>query len=203
MQPQPLNGLLWEDWLWENIKEKIMYKLEKPYTEKEKMDFIFKYNQDCLNEGYNCKIEETENALFALEENEILQDGKIIINPDYEAKILTQAKENKIIENDNLRDEALNKGVVYNNILFDSDTDQKVNLLATVSSISDTDTITWFGMNNDSLICTKQDLINIGGLITQLHSFCWTKNAEIKEQIKQAKTIEEVENIEIDYRGVN
>lgn len=116
---------------------------------------------------------------------------------------LENAKTAKTQDNDLLRDEALNRGVTYNNILFDSDTDQKVNLLATVSMMQDTDTIEWFGMNNDSLVCTKQDLLNIGGLITALHSFCWAKNAEIKEQIKQAETIEEVENIEINYEGGN
>ena len=47
--------------------------------------------------------------------------------------------------------------------------------------------------------CDKQDLINIGGLITMLHTFCWTKNYEIKLAINEATTIEEVEAIEIDY----
>lgn len=111
------------------------------------------------------------------------------------------AKFNKIQENDFIRDNALISGVTYNNILFDSDTDQKINLLATVSMMNDTDTIEWFGMNNDSLVCTKQDLLNIGGLITQLHSFVWNKNAEIKTEINEASTIQEVENIIIDYIG--
>lgn len=114
---------------------------------------------------------------------------------------LENAKNTKTQDNDLLRDEALNRGVTYNNILFDSDTDQKANILGAVLQMSDTDSIPWFGMNNDSLVCTKQDLLNIGGLITALHSFCWTKNAEIKEQIKKAETIEEVENIEVDYES--
>lgn len=112
---------------------------------------------------------------------------------------LENAKNTKIQDNDILRDEALNRGVTYNNILFDSDTDQKANILGAVLQMSDTDTIEWFGMNNDSMTCTKQDLLNIGGLITALHSFVWNRNAEIKEQIKEAKTIEEVENIEVNY----
>ena len=41
------------------------YKLEKPYANKECDNFIFKYNQDCFQEGYHCRIEETETALFA------------------------------------------------------------------------------------------------------------------------------------------
>ena len=60
------------------------YKLEQPYTDKERTDFIFKYNQDCFQEGYKCRIEETDTTIYALEENEILDNGEIILNPNYE-----------------------------------------------------------------------------------------------------------------------
>lgn len=116
-----------------------------------------------------------------------------------EEEKLQEAKENKIQENDIARDATLMRGVVYKDVLFDSDTDQKVNLLAIVSTMGDEDVITWFGMDNVPLECTKLDLIAIGGLITELHTFCWGKNAEIKMSIQQAETIEEVETIEIDY----
>lgn len=115
-------------------------------------------------------------------------------------QLLEEAKENKIKENDIARDEALNGGVEYKNILFDSDTDQKVNLLATVSTMDEEATIVWFGMDNTPLECNKSDLINIGGLITQLHSFCWNKNAEIKALISEAETVEEVNSIVINYK---
>lgn len=116
-----------------------------------------------------------------------------------DARDLASAKQQKISENDIARDAALIQGVTYKNVLFDSDTDQKVNLLATVGSMDDEATTIWFGMDNTPLECDKQDLINIGGLITMLHTFCWTKNYEIKLAINEATTIEEVEAIEIDY----
>jgi hypothetical protein len=116
-----------------------------------------------------------------------------------DARDLENAKNNKINENDTARDVALLQGVTYKDVLFDSDTDQKVNLLAIVSTMGEEDTIVWFGMNNQPLECTKQDLINIGGLITQLHAFCWSKNAEIKALIAAAQTIEEVNEIDIHY----
>ena len=62
------------------------YKLEKPYTDKERTDFIFRYNQDCFQEDYNCRIEETETALYALEDNELLIDDEVEIDPDYEER---------------------------------------------------------------------------------------------------------------------
>lgn len=112
---------------------------------------------------------------------------------------LYKLKQDKVMLNDELRDNALFGGVTYQNVLFDSDTDQKINLLATVNAMSETDTVVWYGMDNKPLLCTKADLMNIGGLITELHSFCWNNNAYIKEQIANAETIEELENIEISY----
>ena len=129
----------------------------------------------------------------------IVVNGELVLNPEYADLMLERAKENKISENDTARDEALNGGVEYRDVLFDSDTDQKVNLLATVGAMSDEDTITWYGMDNVPLECTKLDLINIGGLITALHTFCWNKNAYLKTLIHNAETIEEVEAIVIDY----
>lgn len=146
----------------------------------------------------------TTNRMYHIEYTETEDDiSEIIVYDETQAEAnardLENAKQAKINENDIARDEALNRGVVYKEILFDSDTDQKVNLLATVSMMSDEDTIIWFGMDNQPLECTKEDLLNIGGLITALHTFCWNKNAEIKAEINNALTVEDVEAIEIDY----
>ena len=171
------------------------YRLNKnEATETERCDFIVLHNH---NNGR--RIEETDEYLYALEPNEIMQDGEPVINPEWDSIELANAKADKIALNDRLRDETLYGGVTYQNILFDSDTDQKVNLLATVSAMGDEDTILWFGMDNQGLLCTKADLIAIGGLITELHSFCWQNNAYIKEQIAEAETLEELEAIEISY----
>lgn len=144
------------------------------------------------NRAYHIEYKETANNVAE----------KIVYDETQEqadARDLENAKQQKINENDIARDTALNQGVTYQNILFDSDTDQKANLTGAILQMNDTDTVEWFGMNNDSLVCTKQDLLNIGGLITELHSFCWNKNAEIKEAIKNAETIEEVEAVDINY----
>ena len=134
-------------------------------------------------------------------EDYIYFNGEIIINPELDKIKLENAKNTKIQENDTARDIALNQGVIYQSVLFDSDTDQKANILGAVLQMGDTDTIEWFGMDNQPLECTKEDLLNIGGLITALHTFCWSKNAEIKTAINEASTIEEVESIKIDYIG--
>lgn len=56
------------------------YKLEKPYTSRQYADFIIEYN----HRGGRL-IKETETAVYALEDNEMMgEDGEPIINPNYE-----------------------------------------------------------------------------------------------------------------------
>lgn len=167
---------------------------------------ICNYNLDVermIADGYKEFVPATKEEGKSYKITYVEMDNKVIevaeeIVPT-PGELLQQAKEQKIRENDTKRDEALVQGVTYKNVLFDSDTDQKVNLLATVSEMGDTDTIIWFGMDNQPLNCTKRDLFNIGGLITQLHSFCWNKNYEIKTAIDEAETVEEVNIIEVNY----
>ena len=59
------------------------YKLEKPYTDFERADFIVEYNHK-----RGMLIEETEDGtLYALEKNEILVNGVAEINPNYEEEL--------------------------------------------------------------------------------------------------------------------
>ena len=154
--------------------------LQKPYTDIERADFVVENNHRL---GYEIRETETELQAWGMDDNDIL----------------IQLKEQRISENDGLRDTALLRGVTYNNVLFDSDTEQKTNLTAKFLMMSATDTVTWFGMDNQALLCTKADILAIGQLIEELHSFCWGNNAYIKEQIANAETVEEVNAIEIDY----
>ena len=55
------------------------YKLEHPYTDKQKADFIVLHNH---NNGR--EIAETQTALYALEADEIMQNGVPVVNPNYE-----------------------------------------------------------------------------------------------------------------------
>ena len=54
-------------------------------------------------------------------------------------------------------------------------------------------------MDNDELLCNKEDLINIGMIIEEFHTYCWDRNSDIKLQINKAKTIEELNSIDISY----
>jgi DNA-binding transcriptional MerR regulator len=67
------------------------YELRKPYTDKQRIDFIVQYNHE-----KGLQIEETDEALYALEVDEIMQDGVPIKNPNYEEEL--EAKEKARIQ---------------------------------------------------------------------------------------------------------
>ncbi|MCI5823606.1 MAG: DUF4376 domain-containing protein [Candidatus Gastranaerophilales bacterium] len=173
-------------------------------SEKERMDFIVQYNH---NLGYFIHEIEEQNKIWALLPNEIWDESqnKPIIDLSYEQRMLDEAKKNKLSENIKKRDERLNAGIIYQNILFDSDTDQKVNLLAMADMMTESDTIIWLGKENHPLNCTKQDLLNIGNLIIQLTSAIWGGgglNQQYINAINNCSTVEEVNNIVIDYDNI-
>ena len=130
-------------------------------------------------------------------------NNQITINPGYEAIKFNNSKILKLQENITKRNEYLLSGVEYQGVLFDSDLEQKINIMATVNSMSDSDVITWYGMDNESLDCTKEDLINIGGLLTFVTSRVWAElNPSYINAINNAQTIEDLDDIIIDYEAI-
>lgn len=156
--------------------------LNKPYTDKQRMDFIVEQNHKL---GY--EIRETKTALEAWGTDNIEK--------------LEKAKQAKLQENETTREQFLVSGVEYKDILWDSDIEQKLNISVQVASMGDEDIVTWVAMDGvTSLECTKGDLLAIGQLLTQMTAYVWQyKNPMIKTAIAKAETIEEVEAIEIVY----
>ena len=171
------------------------YKLDKPYTDIQRADFV------CEHQGLN--YYEDDNCIIMYLDTESVIDGvvtDISQTPEYIAEELKKAKEVKLQENITKRDEYLLAGVVYKDVLFDSDTDQKINLQFYIPNMNDTDTVIWFGKDNQQLECTNEDLLAIGGLIGSLTVKVWSvQNPAYIEQINNAKTIEELNAININY----
>ena len=170
--------------------------LTKPFTDKQRADFI------CEHQGLN--YYEDDNCIIMYLDTEKIVDGKAVDrtqDADYIAEQLAKAKADKLQENTTKRDARLIAGVTYKNILFDSDQDQKINLSAIASNMSDTDTITWFGKDGvSSLNCTKTDIEAIGKLIIALTQDVWSNlNPTYIDKINACKTIEELNAININY----
>ena len=64
------------------------YKLAKPCTDKERVDFIVEYNHE-----KGLRIEETDSAIFALFENEIMKDGIPVEDENYESFLISRRQD--------------------------------------------------------------------------------------------------------------
>ena len=93
------------------------YKLEKPYTDEERNNFIARYNQDCFQEGYNCTIKETDEAIFAVEDNEICDEKtqQPKINENYEKEKRLGEIEMELKQADEIYQTQLNTPVEFTN----------------------------------------------------------------------------------------
>ncbi len=117
------------------------------------------------------------------------------------AKRLSNLKTTKLEINKTEREKKLSSGVLYKGILFDSDTDQKINLSSTYNSMNQEEQKKWFGMDGTSSIpCTKEDLKNIEALIKELTAYVWEeKNPYYINLITNCDSITELENLDITY----
>ena len=108
------------------------YILEKPCTAKEQADFISLHNHQ-----NGMKIEFTEDAIFALEENEIMIDNEPAIDEEYEAKKLILVKEEKLKECLKKAYEAeVNGTIFYKDAVFETNSTNISKLTAMLSMIN-------------------------------------------------------------------
>ena len=182
-----------------------MHKIDKPYTEQERINFIFKYNQDCFQEGYNCRIKETETALYALEPNELLEDDEVIINPEWDKIQFSEKKNERMQENDNKAEEyrysqEFTVTIQGKECLFDTkektqnDLNTATNFCLATGGTYDN----WVTNNGIKLNLTLED-ISIIGVEFKAKADIYSLWAEYKEAIEQAETLEQLEAIEIRY----
>lgn len=126
----------------------------------------------------------------------------ITTTPEYIAKELEKAKNLKIEENTKKRDERLRSGVEYKGVMFDSDTDSKVNIMGAISTLPDEAIVGWNSMDNQTITLTKAELAELGGLLVKLTSVIWGEgglNIQYLKAINSAKNLQELESIKINY----
>lgn len=175
------------------------YKLEKPYTDKERADFVVLYNH---NQGLI--IVETDTALYALDADEIMQNGAPVKNPNYAAEQLEAEKAKRLEENKEAYNAALKAGVTYKNALFDCDTLAAVRVMGQMAAmqamaISEEPTIDWFDYDYQPVTLTTEEFLELAGLITLNTRRIETLNCGFNTAISGAESIEELEAINISY----
>lgn len=138
-----------------------------------------------------------ENKRYLQSEFEIIQATE-----EYKAEQLEKAKALKFAENVEKRNERLNAGVLYKGVMFDSDTDSKVNIMGAVATLPDEAVVGWNSMDNQTVELTKVELNELGGLLVALTSLIWGENGlnvQFINAINAAQSLEDLQAIEIEY----
>lgn len=200
------------------------YTLLKPYTELERLEFIVQYNHQ-----QGLLIEETDKAMYALEDNEIMGEDNIpIINPNYEKEVFETFKQNKLQELTNaLMDKQNNtdstltfnipvmlkkgeeeKYVEKFKLLTVTSAGSLTNVLMGYALVASTTNIADIIVTDDGYtIVGLNEIVDNTKLINLIFAECTNLTAQItiyfrnkKEEILNAKTREELENIEVDFK---
>ena len=180
------------------------YKLEKPYTDKQRADFVVKYNH---NQGLI--IEETDTALYALEPDEIMQEGVPVKNPDYAAEQLAQARAAKYKEaNEGARaylesGEALYELEPGKNI---EATDGNIGKLSAYAlgfitgQLGAGDVVYWNTKEDETIALTQEQLGNALAGLGAVQAEVWNvKFPAYLARIEACTTADEVRGIVVDY----
>lgn len=184
------------------------YKLEKPYIEKQRADFIVAYN---YTKGL--RIEETSAALYALEAWELLDGDRVIDNTEsYKTEQLTKAKYAKTQEATDKAysfesKDALITVSATNMMSRSSETyhieatlTNNIKLSAYAQALDETSVLPWNTKENVNVLLNKAACTALTSLMSQLNAKLWTVDfPTFLAQIEAAQTVEDVEAIEIVY----
>lgn len=166
---------------------KFITKINKPYTDIQRADFIVENNH---LKGYEIKETETALEAWGMDEKDLLE----------------QAKREK-------KDEALSKAydfeengtVEHKNCIFEMSLKNRDNLRDTVealTAIGQSET-TWNDKNDNLVVLTLEDIqyIRLNLILGRIQRLWITQYPEYLTAIEQATTVEEVENIEVNYES--
>ena len=178
------------------------YKLEKPYTDTQRADFIVEYNRK-----NGLRIEETDKNLFALEPNEIIVDGEPVINPDYEQEHFEAVKALKLKEND----EKVNIALVHTftievgenktpcEFIYNEKTERNLNSSAIGFLAGQYEAKQWTDEQGITVNLTAEDVAAVLLTFNDFANDLWEKWGDYHTQINACTTAEEVEAIVINY----
>lgn len=167
--------------------------------------FIAKYNNLIVTIAET--KEELDNKLVLMNYDTIeeTEENYVLINGAYllESEALKIIKSDKQKENTALAKQAVENGYVdFKGAQFETNAQTVGDLTASMLLVQQAglESYSWLTKDDKVVELTLEDFGTLGGLIAQYKAGVWNeKYLNFKEQIENAKTIEEVNNIELDY----
>ena len=160
----------------------------------------YKYSRECLETDII-----TVSEFEAHPNKVIVQDGILVLNPDYDEEELSKARTNKYQEALQGAKEYIENEAVYQ---FDANnsieaTDGNIGKMTAYALGFQTGTIEavyWTSKEDNVLTLNAEDVLRILTGLGEIQSVIWNvKFVAYKNQIETALTIEEIEAIVIDY----
>ena len=150
---------------------------------------------------------ELEKALEFMVFTEIVEtkENYVLINGAYllESEALEIIKNDKQKENTTLAKNAVENGYVdFKGAQFETNAQTVGDLTASMLLVQQAglESYSWLTKDDKVVELTLEDFGTLGSLIAQYKAVVWNeKYLNFKEQIENAKTIEEINNIELDY----
>ena len=159
-----------------------------------------KYDKECLETDIITQKELDEHP-----EKILIQDGVIVLNPEYPEIELQEAKEAKYNEANDKANLFLNTEALYEltEDFHVEATKENMNTLTSAASAIEKGFIefqTWTSKEDNVLNLTEEQCMQIAFGIGAIQGDVWCRQyIAYKNAIEQAQTVEEVNNIVIDY----
>lgn len=171
---------------------------------------IMNYNKDTKRleaDGYKI-LEEVPKPIPAdshIEYQDMFDSVREVLIEPTEEQRFESLRSAKLAKYESNRDAFLAEPVFYKDLDWDSDLDQKINLGYKIGIMQEDEICTWVSADGiTSMDCTKDDLKSILQLIVDKVTYVWQlKNPAIKREIMNAKTIEELEAVDIEYPQIS
>ena len=133
----------------------------------------------------------------------IIENEQLVLNENFETEKMAELKQNKLNEALKKAYEAEETGtVLYKDAVFETNSKNISKLTAMLSMIDAgiIESVQWLSKDDIQIELKKEDLLSIGQLIAEYTGALWNvQYLAFKERIENAETVQELNEIEIEY----
>lgn len=171
--------------------------------------YIENNNKICLFDTDRFKLENTlqimpqyKNLSVRETEKEIIEhNGEFVFADDIQTELFIQAKESKISQINESKEQAFKSGIIFKNEHFDCDDraqDRTGNRLLLLQAMP-VETLEWLDYNYKPVVLTSAEFQQLCAAIFERIQFIEFKTGELFDAVNAAQTLEELEAVEINF----
>lgn len=144
---------------------------------------------------------ETVTSFKASPGKYVIENNKLVLNPDFEAEQLKEAKTSKLAEINTAKEKAFKEGIIFNGAHFDCDDraqDRTGNRLLLLQAMP-VETLEWLDFNYKPVEMNASDFQALCAAIFERVQFIEFKTGQLLEAVSEASSIDEIETVDINF----